>query len=146
MVCGFNRIFCRCKSLPESNVSSVAALNNVIDGFVVDVLVCISRGWLVRWFRRFCFVRVYVDSLIRLLRFFLDDGYQNETMAHVVPGLWRLYLRQGTRLWSWYLCALLRWGAVQRLVDEVRLTCCSPRRLQMTSMLFLRAVYRRTHS
>lgn len=69
MVCGFNHVFCRSISVTAYDVFNVTALANVTDDFVDSVLVRIILMWLVCRLSRSCFVRVFVGSLFRLVRF-----------------------------------------------------------------------------
>lgn len=71
MVCGVSCVLCKSISVPVYNVHDVAAQTDVTDDFVDDLFGHISGIRLVCSFSRFCFVRVYVEILVLLVRFFV---------------------------------------------------------------------------
>lgn len=85
-------ILCSSIFIPASSVLNSGAHINVTDDFVDDILVRISRVWLVCRFSRIRFLRF---CQLRLSR---DYRYCFEASMRVLPGLWILCPGYYTRL------------------------------------------------
>lgn len=80
-------------SYQRKNVFDISALTNVTDDLVFDVFLCITCMWLVWRLSPFCFVRVYIGRLFRLLQFLVRAtiGFRQLCVRYKVYGDCVLY-------------------------------------------------------
>lgn len=85
---------------------------------------------------------LYACSFVSPRSVFRDDVSRSAAMVRTLPGVWRLCSGYHACLTSRRWLELSKCGAVQVFVVEACYTCCSLRRLRMSPMLSLTAVFR----